>query len=105
MTYYRIPQVGDSRGDFACPPDKLTIDEIVCELEAVGLDPEVDDDLIRVNDMVIYTGAHGWTYRVTRRYSQEGGEVQSLADLRSLAANITSNPLTQQRRNYHAECC
>ena len=44
---YRTPLVGDGRGDFACPPDHLTLDEVVTAFEEAGLDPD------RVNSMVI----------------------------------------------------
>lgn len=89
---YRTPRVGDSRGDFSCPPDQLTIDEIVCELEDAGLDPEVDDDRIEVDTLVVYMDDHGWAYRVTHRYGVESGWVDDLADLRILAATIAANP-------------
>jgi hypothetical protein len=44
MAYYRIPQVGDSRGDWACPPDIDDDEDFQAYLDELYDDREEDLD-------------------------------------------------------------
>ena len=93
---YRTPLVGDGRGDFACPPDHLTLDEVVTAFEEAGLDPEVSGECVEAAGLSVFWDAGdpanpGWAYRLRHRFSQESGTIDTLAQVFEVADLAAAN--------------